>query len=173
MTVFETSRLILRELATDDAAFMLRLLNDEAWHRYIGDRGIRTVEGARDYIVNGPMESYQRRGFGLFLTVLKGEKVPIGICGLIKRDSLQDVDIGFAFLPEFRGQGYAYEAAAATLEYGLTKLDLERIVAITSLDNERSGHLLKKIGMKLEGVVHLPGGNEEVKLYATSSSQYM
>ncbi|WP_289356852.1 GNAT family N-acetyltransferase [Paenibacillus sp. S-12] len=86
---------------------------------------------------------------------------------------MQDVDIGFAFLPEFRGQGYAYEAAAATLEYGLTKLGLERIVAITSLDNEQSGHLLKKIGMKLEGVVQLPGGNEEVKLYATSSSQYM
>lgn len=171
MEVLETSRLSLRELTANDAEFILKLLNDPLWHRYIGDRGIRTVEGARDYIVNGPMESYQRRGFGLFLTLLKGDKVPIGICGLIKRDSLQDVDIGFAFLPEFRGQGYAFEAAAATLKYGLKALDLERIVAITSLDNERSGHLLEKIGMKLEGVVQLSGGNEEVKLYATSSSQ--
>lgn len=171
MEVLETSRLSLRELTANDAEFILKLLNDPLWHRYIGDRGIRTVEGARDYIVNGPRESYQRHGFGLFLTVLKENKIPIGICGLIKRDSLQDVDIGFAFLPEFREQGYAYEAAAATLEYGLKTLGLERIVAITSLDNERSGHLLEKIGMKLEGVVQLSGGNEEVKLYATSSSK--
>lgn len=165
MTVIETNRLILRKLTLDDAEFMLRLLNDEAWHRYIGDRGIRTVEGARDYIVNGPMESYERLGFGLFLTELKEDSTPIGLCGLIKRDSLTDVDIGFAFLPEFRGRGYAYEAAAATLEYGRTTLGLERIVAITTIDNERSGHLLEKIGMKLEG--HIATNKEELKLHAS------
>ncbi|EPY14220.1 GNAT family N-acetyltransferase [Paenibacillus alvei] len=165
MTVMETDRLILRKLTVDDAEFMLRLLNDEAWRRYIGDRGIRTVEGARDYIVNGPMESYERLGFGLFLTELKEESTPIGLCGLIKRDSLTDEDIGFAFLPEFRGRGYAYEAAAATLEYGRSTLDLERIVAITTVDNERSGYLLEKIGMKLEG--HIAANKEELKLYAS------
>lgn len=169
MTVIETNQLILRKLTLDDAEFMLRLLNDEAWHRYIGDRGIRTVEGARDYIVNGAMESYDRLGFGLFLTELKEYATPIGLCGLIKRDSLTDVDIGFAFLPEFRGQGYAYEAAAATLEYGRTTIGLERIVAITTIDNERSGRLLEKIGMKLEG--HVATNKEELKLYASCFSR--
>lgn len=168
MTVMETNRLHLRKLTVDDADFMLRLLNDEAWHRYIGDRGIRTVEGARDYIVNGPMESYERLGFGLFLTELKEDATPIGLCGLIKRDSLTDVDIGFALLPEFRGQGYAYEAAAATLEYGRTTLGLKRIVAITTKDNERSGRLLEKIGMKSEG--HVATNKEKLKLYASCSA---
>jgi len=169
LAVLETNRLIHRKLTDDDAEFMLRLLNDEAWHRYIGDKGIRTVEGARDYIVNGPIENYKRLGFGLFLTELKEDSTPIGLCGLIKRDSLTDVDIGFAFLPEFRGRGYAYEAAAATLEYGRSTLGLERIVAITTIDNERSGHLLEKIGMKLEG--HVATNKEELKLYASCFSR--
>ncbi len=138
MIVLETDRLILRELTADDAAFILELLNDPGWLQYIGDRGVRNLADARQYIINGPMASYQRYGFGLYLVKLKDAETPMGICGLIKRDELEDVDIGFAFLPQFTGKGYALEAASAVMSYGSHELGIERIVAITSLDNHRS-----------------------------------
>jgi RimJ/RimL family protein N-acetyltransferase len=166
LKVFETERLILRWLSIDDAEFMLELLNDPGWLRFIGDRGVRTLEGAREYILNGPVEMYDRLGFGLYLTELKEGGVPVGICGLIKRDSLKDVDIGFAFLPAFRTKGYAYEAARATMVYGKDVLGLNRIVAITSKDNDASVRLLEKLGFQFEQMVRL-SNDEEVKLFAT------
>ncbi|MDP4164193.1 MAG: GNAT family N-acetyltransferase [Bacillota bacterium] len=165
MKVLETDRLILRWLSTDDSAFILNLLNDPSWLRYIGDKGVKTLEDARNYILSGPRDMYSRLGFGLYLAELKEGKTPIGICGLIKRDSLEDVDIGFAFLSEFQSKGYAYEAAYATMMYGFEQLGLKRIVAITSKDNYDSSKLLEKIGMKFERFVKLAHDTEELLLY--------
>jgi [ribosomal protein S5]-alanine N-acetyltransferase len=165
--VLETDRLIVRWLTVDDCAFIFELLNDPSWLRFIGDKGVRTLEDARDYIRKGPMAMYERAGFGLYLTELKAGRIPIGMCGLIKRDSLEDVDIGFAFLPAFRTQGYAHESAAAVLAHGQRDFGLQRIVAITSPDNVRSAGLLEKLGMKLTKTVKLDGHDHEVVLYAS------
>ncbi|CAM3594989.1 GNAT family N-acetyltransferase [Aeromicrobium ponti] len=151
MKVLETDRLILRRLTTDDAAFILELLNEPGWIRYIGDKGVRTLEDAKNYILTGPMKMYSQLGFGLFLVERKEGCTPIGMCGLLKRDSLEDVDIGFAFLSRYQTQGYGFEAASATLRYGHEQLGLKRILAITTLDNYASSRLLEKIKMKYEG----------------------
>ena len=168
MNVIETDRLNLRHLTPNDAEFILALLNDPAFLRFIGDKGVRDMEGALKYITHGPMEMYARLGFGLYLVELKDGKIPIGLCGLIKREGLDDVDIGFAFLPDFRAKGYAYEAASATMEYGKTALGLKRIVAITSLDNEASGKLLEKIGLRFEQIIRLSEEADEVRLFISS-----
>lgn len=164
----ETERLILRRQTLEDAPFIMQLVNDPDWLRFIGDRGVRTVEDARRYIENGAMEIYRRYGFCFYLTELKRSGEPIGICGLTKRDSLEDVDIGYAFLPKFRGQGYASEAASAVLDYGQKVLGLKRIVAITSKDNVVSSRLLEKIGLRFERLLALPPDGEEVRLFATN-----
>ncbi len=170
MKVLETSRLRLRKLSAGDAGFMLELLNDPGWIRFIGDRGVRTLDAARTYIASGPVAMYARHGFGLYLTELKEGSVPLGICGLIKRDGLDDVDIGFAFLPAFRGRGYALEAAEGTIEYGMKTIGLRRLVAITTPDNDASIKLLRKLGMHPEGKVRLPGDADELCLFATGVS---
>jgi len=166
--VLETDRLILRRLSTDDAAFILELVNDPDWLRFIGDRGVRTLDDARDYIRKGPVDSYARLGFGLFAVERKEGGPPIGICGLVKRDFLEDVDIGFALLPAFRGKGYAHEAARATMSYAREVVGLDRIVAITSPDNDASGRLLEKIGLRFECMIRIsPDSPEEARLFAS------
>ena len=166
MRVLETDRLILRWISADDAPFILELLNDPGWLRFIGDRGIRTIDAAREYILKGPAAMVERLGFGLYLTERKSDSVPLGICGLIKRDGLDDVDIGFAFLPQFTGMGYATEAATATMTYGKNTFGLKRIVGITSRDNVTSIKLLEKIGLKFEAMVKMPKDDDEVMLFA-------
>ena len=166
MKVLETDRLILRLLSIEDAEFIFELVNEPSWLRFIGDKGVRTLADARDYILQGPVEMYDRLGFGLYLTALKEGDVPIGICGLIKRETLKDVDIGFAFLPGFRGNGYAREAAAAVMAHGKNALGLKRIVAITSPDNHSSIKLLEKTGLKFEQMIRLPADATEVMLFA-------
>ncbi len=141
-------------------------MNDPAWLRYIGDKGIRTVEDARKYITTGAREMYARYGFGLWLVELNTSAIPIGICGLIKRDALEDIDLGFAFLPDYRRQGYAHEAAAATIAYGREKFALARLVAIMSPENEPSGHLLEKLGFRFERMIRLTAEAPEIKLFA-------
>ncbi len=165
MTPLETDRLILRELTLEDAAFILELVNDPAWLRFIGDKGVRTIIDAQAYILAGPMAMYRRLGFGLWLVELKPDNLPIGICGLIKRDTLDHVDIGFAFLPAYRGRGYAGEAAAACLAYGHGTLGLDRIVATTALGNDASGRLLERIGLRFERVIRLEPDSPDLKLY--------
>lgn len=165
MNILETDRLILRKLNVDDAAFILELLNTPAWWRFIGDRGVRTLEDARAYILGGPMTMYAKHGFGLYLTALKQEHTSIGLCGLIKRDTLEDVDIGFAFLPQFWAQGYAFEAANATLNYGKNSLGLKRIVAITSPDNITSAKLLNKLGLQFSKMLKQTPTSPEVCLF--------
>ncbi|GJD22752.1 acetyltransferase, putative [Rivularia sp. IAM M-261] len=170
MKIIETERLALRKLSIEDSPFILELLNDLLWLRFIGDKGVRTLDDARSYIVNGPLSMYERLGFGLFLTELKDNHTPIGLCGLLKRDYLEDVDIGFAFLPQFRGKSYAYEAALAVMEYGRTVLGQKRIMAITSTDNDASTKLLNKLGLKFKEIISLPSNNEQVMLF-TSNAQ--
>lgn len=171
MKVLETERLILRRMSTDDAGFILGLLNEPSWLRFIGDRGVRTIEDAQDYILNGPVAMYARLGFGLYLVELKDDGSSMGLCGLIKRDFLDDVDIGFAFLPKYWGQGYAYEAASAVLAYGQGVLGLKRIVAITAPDNDRSARLLEKLGLRFERLVRYPDDGREVRLFAVDVNQ--
>ncbi|PUB16711.1 GNAT family N-acetyltransferase [Paenisporosarcina sp. OV554] len=166
MKIIETERLHIRYMKTEDAQFMLELLNEPDWIKYIGDRGIRTVEEARKYIVDGPMAMYEEEGFGLYLVELKESKIPIGICGLIQRDFLKDVDLGFAILSEFWGKGYAYEAARATLTFGHEVLGFNRIAGFTSLDNEKSINLLLKLGMAEEGNIKFGSTSEDVRLFA-------
>ena len=159
-----TERLRLRELTAADAPFILELLNDDDFHRYIGDRGVRTLADAEDYIQQGPAVSYARYGHGLYLVMRREDGARLGICGLIKRDSLEDVDIGYAFLPAYRGQGYGIESARAALQDGRERLGIERVVAIVTPGNERSIGLLAKLGLSQGRLVKLGEDEEECLL---------
>ena len=165
MKILETNRLTLRLQSTDDAEFILKLVNNPSWLQYIGDFNIKNVEDAIAYILNGPTAMYNQFGFCLYLVERKEDKTPIGICGLIKRDSLEDIDIGFAFLPEYWGKGYAYEAASAVIAYGRDTLGLKRIVAITTQDNSASSKVLEKVNLSFEKFVQLPNDSDQLKLY--------
>jgi [ribosomal protein S5]-alanine N-acetyltransferase len=164
-----TTRLTLRELNDDDAPFILTLLNDPDFIRFIADRGVRSLDDARAYIRNGPVASYAQHGHGLWRVAIADADTPIGMCGLIKRAGLPHPDIGYAYLPEFRGQGYAVEAAAAALAFARDSLKLTRLLGITSMDNDRSGRVLNRIGMRRDGEVRLPDGAECI-LYAIDFS---
>ena len=165
--VIETDRLRVRHLALEDAAFVLTLLNEPSWLRFIGDKGVRNLEDARNYLLSGPLAMYARHGHGLYLVERKSDAAAMGMCGLIKRDTLPDVDIGFAFLPVFWGQGYAYEAACAVLAHGRAAFGLARVVAITTPDNHASARLLEKLGLRFEEMLTLPGSSEPLRLFAT------
>ncbi len=169
MNVLETPRLSMRHLSTEDADFTLELLNEPAYIKNIADRGVRTLDDARAYITDGPVASYEKNGFGLCLVALKESSLPIGMCGLIKRDTLEDVDLGYAFLERFWGKGYANEAGAAMLDYGRSVIGLKRIVAITAPDNDGSIRVLKKLGFQLEKSFMMPGYEGESLLFGSSS----
>ena len=145
---------------------MLDLLNQPSFIKYIGDRRVRNLEQSREFIESRYRASYRKNGFGLYAVELKDGKTPIGICGFVRRDSLPDADIGFAFLPQFERKGYALESASAVMEYGRKVLGLKRVLAITSVDNESSGRLLGKLGFKYEGLTTLQNDTEEIKLFS-------
>ena len=166
MIILQTERLSLRQLTLDDAEFILQLLNEPSFIRYIGDKGVRSFDDARQYILNGPVASYERNGFGLYLVELK-DGTPIGISGLVKRDTLLHADIGFAFLPAYWSKGYAVESATAVMNYAREVLRLDRVLAITSPDNEASAKLLGKIGLSFERMTKLSEDAHEVKLFST------
>ena len=170
MQVLETERLIVQHLSDGDAEFMLELLNDPAFIQNIGDRKIRSLDGARAYILNGPVASYAKYGFGLYLVQLKETGESIGICGLIRRDQLDDVDIGYAFLPKFWSKGYAIESARAIKQYAHDVIGVKRMVAITDPNNEASIHVLEKLGMKFEKMVQLAADDIELKLFSIDLS---
>lgn len=167
MYVLETERLNLRQLNAGDAAFILELLNDESFLRHIGDRGVRTLADAARYISTGPVESYARHGYGLWLVELKESGTPAGICGLVRRDALPDADIGYAFLPRFRARGYASEAAAAVMSYASATLGLRRVLAIVNPDNAGSIKVLEKLGLKFARLVRLSDDAPEIMLFAS------
>jgi RimJ/RimL family protein N-acetyltransferase len=165
MIVCETQRLRLRLLAPADAPFILELLNDPEFIRNIGDRAVRTEEDARGYILNGPVASYGSSGFGLYRIEVKDTSAPIGICGLLKREYLDDVDVGFALLAAFRGSGFAFEAAAAVMRLGRETLGLQRIVAITTPDNDASIKVLRRLGLQFERMIRVPGQDRDSRLF--------
>jgi RimJ/RimL family protein N-acetyltransferase len=162
--VIQTERLVLRRLELSDAAFILELLNEAAFLRFIGDKGVRTLSDAREYILKGPVDSYGRHGFGLYATSLR-DGTPTGICGLVKRDGLDDVDVGFAFLSRHCSKGYAVESASAVLAHARQELRLQRIVAITAPENLGSIAVLEKIGLKFERMIRLTEHSPELKLF--------
>ena len=166
MALISTPRLGLRTLTDADAPFILELLNEPSFIRNIGDRGVRTVEDARGYIAAGPMASYARFGFGLYLVELAASVTPIGICGILKRDELPEPDIGFAFLPAYWSQGYALEAATAVRDYARDALGLPRLLAIVNPSNASSIRLLERLGFSYQSMTRLGTEASDVKLYA-------
>lgn len=165
MRIATTGRLVLRQLVAADAEFLCRLLNEPSWLQNIGDRGVRTVPDAQRYIQDKFIGSYETQGFGMYLTELKVEEAPIGLCGLVRRSYLPGPDIGFAFLPEFWGGNYAFEAAAAVMRYSSSNLGLTKLLAIVKPDNVRSAKLLERLGFTHEGERHVPSTDELVTLY--------
>lgn len=163
--ILETERLTLREFSATDAKFILLLLNTPTWLKFIGDKNVHNIQEAEDYLTNGPMASYKKNGFGLWLVQLKESGEPIGMCGLIKRDYLDYVDIGFALMPEYEGLGYGFEMAGATMSYSRKILKIEKVVAITDENNEASIKLLNKIGLQFEKIVEAPQA-DVVALYS-------
>jgi ribosomal-protein-alanine N-acetyltransferase len=171
MIVIETPRLTLRRLTTDDAAFMLTLLNEPSFIRHIGDRGVRTIADAEAYITAGPLASYERFGFGLYLVELKPWGPSIGICGLLKRETLDAVDIGFAFLPRFWSRGYAVESASAVRDHARDEIGLGRLVAIVDPVNDGSIRVLEKLGFTFERMVRLGDEAKDLQLFGCDLSR--
>jgi RimJ/RimL family protein N-acetyltransferase len=166
LNILETDRLVLRQFSAEDAAFILELVNEPSFIQNIGDRGVRTLEDAQAYILNGPIASYAKNGFGLYLVALKETNESIGMCGLIKRATLEDVDIGYAFLPKFWSKGYAVESAQAVKAYAKDVIGLKRIVAITDPANAGSIRVLEKLGLRFEKMVRLSQDDIDLKLFA-------
>ena len=165
MSIVNTDRLSLRKIDTDDAEFMLQLLNDPAFIQYVGDKKARDLESAKTYILEGPVASYHSFGFGLYLVELNDGLTPVGICGILKRDFLDHADLGFALMPGYREAGYAFEAAQATVEVARSDLKLSRIVAFTAMNNTRSIKLLERLGMAFDRMVDLPPDGKKINLY--------
>ena len=160
MLVIESERLLLRPFTLDDAPFVLTLLNEPSFLHFIGDKQVRNLEDARQYILTGPIASYQQNNFGLLLVELRDAPTPIGMCGLLKREDLPDPDIGFAFLPDYWGRGFAFEAATAVMKDARKRLNLNQILAIVNPDNDASIKLLKRLGLRFDRM------HGDVKLYA-------
>lgn len=163
--IIETRRLAIRPLTLDDAGFVWELLNDDDFLKFIGDRGVRTVDDAIEYLKQGPLAMYERLGFGLWCVELKTTHTTIGICGLLKRDWLDDVDIGFAFLPDFRGKGYAFEASRAVIAYAIDTLGIQHLAAIVSPTNAKSQSLLGRLGMRYRSLVRAPEADHDVQVF--------
>ena len=163
-TVLTTERLALRRLALADAPFIIELVNEPGWLLHIGDKGVRTAEDAHRYLRTGPLESYAKNGFGLYLVERKSDGAPIGMCGLVKRDGLEHADIGFAFLARVAGQGYAHEAAAAVVAHAKS-LGLPKLLAITTPMNRASQKVLSKVGLRFDREITMPASTEVLHLF--------
>jgi RimJ/RimL family protein N-acetyltransferase len=170
-TEYVSERLSLRKLSVNDAEFIFDLVNQPSWLKYIGDRNVHSIEDAVGYIEKGPMTMYQQYGFGLFLVQLRENEMPIGLCGILKRDTLEHPDIGFAFLPSIWGKGYAFEAAHATLQYAKEVHQFEQVLAITTQDNMSSIKLLNKLGMQFERLIQLSPEDEILNLFSIHLEQ--
>lgn len=165
MTLLETERLRLRTISENDADFILALLNEPAFIRNIGDRQVRSNGDARQYILSRVIHSYETHGFGMYLVERQADGLPLGICGLVRRETLADVDIGFAFLERYWSQGYAFESASAMMAYAHERLGLERIVGIVDPANGSSIRVLEKLGLKFARMVRLSEDDIELKLF--------
>lgn len=171
MIVLETERLVIRHLTTNDAEFILRLVNEPSFIANIGDRGIRSLEQATNYLLDGPMSSYRHHGHGPYLVALRDTLTPIGLCGLLKRVQLDDVDLGYALLPEFCAQGFAFEAASAVLDFAYDSLEIPRTLGLVSPDNSRSIKLLEKLGFKFRELQQMKPDGPPTAVYVHSPSK--
>jgi RimJ/RimL family protein N-acetyltransferase len=165
---FETARLTVRRLNYDDAPFLVGLLNQPSFLANIGDRGVRNADDAHRYLREGPLAMYERHGFGLWHVSRRADGAAMGMCGLLKRDILPDVDLGYAFLPEFWGQGYAFEAAEATLRHAAERFGLKRVIGVVSEGNAASIRVLEKLGMRFERMVSMRPEEPDVRLFGRS-----
>lgn len=166
----QTARLRLRELVEDDAPFIVALLNDPDFLRFIGDRGVRNVDDAIAYLHQGPIKSYRENGYGMYLVERRDDLEPVGISGLVRREGLEGPDLGFAFLPAFRAMGYALEASRAVLDFSMAELSINRVLAIASPGNGPSIALLEKLGMQARGTIRLQPDNEDLRLYESAGA---
>jgi len=162
---FETDRLWLIPTSEDDAAFLLDLFNTTKWLKYIGDRNVKTVDDARTYVREKIRPQLERLGFASYTVVNKSDGQKIGTCGLYDRAGMEGIDIGFAFLPEFEGKGFAYEASLQLKNAAFTEFGIDELLAITTKDNYSSQKLLEKLGLKVAGTVKIPNDDEELLLY--------
>ncbi|MBL0328099.1 MAG: GNAT family N-acetyltransferase [Bacteroidetes bacterium] len=165
MDIIKTNRLEIVEITIEDTPFIFELLNTPSWIKFIGDRGIKTENDAKNYILNKFLPAYSTSWFGFRLVRMNDSKTPIGIAGLVKRDALEHIDIGFAFLPQYEGKGYGFESAAAIMEYAETTLGIKTIAGITNADNTRSIALLEKLGLRYQKMILLPNETEEIMLF--------
>ena len=170
MTLFTTERLYVRKLVPEDAPFLLALFNAPNWLQYLGDRNIKTMEAARTYLEEVYIKGYEENGYGAWLVILNDGGAPIGLCGLFKRSYLDQPDLGYSFLPEYEGKGYAFEAASGTLTYALDSLKLTELLAIVSEGNQRSKRLLEKLGFSFKELVSPPEENRTLQLFSVGSS---
>jgi RimJ/RimL family protein N-acetyltransferase len=164
--IVETPRLELRELILDDAEFILGLVNEPSFLANIGDKGVRTLDDAKQFILDGPWKRNQKPGYGQFMVELKPDVIPIGVCGLLHREKLDVTDVGCAFLPAYWRQGFAFESASAVMEYGRSTLGVDKIVGLTSKDNLASIRLLEKFGMTFERFVKMSDDDPGTVLYS-------
>jgi RimJ/RimL family protein N-acetyltransferase len=167
MTQFalHTDRLILRHFSLDDAAIVLKLLNEPSFKKFVGDKGIKTLDDARSYLEKGPLESYVSNGYGVYLTLDALAEFPVGMCGLFKRDNLEQPDIGFAFFAHSCGKGYARESARAVIEHARETLALTMVCAVVDADNIRSTSLLEKLGFQYKRPYRMPNGDVDLNYY--------
>jgi ribosomal-protein-alanine N-acetyltransferase len=169
--IAETKRLKIRQLTQRDAGFAYQLMNDPAWLQNIGDRGVRSIADAGSYIESKMIQMYEALGFGMYLVEIKATSAPIGFCGLVKREALAAPDIGFALMPQFRGNGYAHEAARAVMRHSEEQLGLARLFAIVAPGNQRSSTLLQRLGFVHEGGFRADPNEIELELYAVVFSR--
>ncbi len=165
MIILQTERLLLRRMTLDDDDFILELLNSPKWIKHIGSRGVDTLEKARDYLESRVLPNYEALGFGFYIIERLDDHVRIGNCGLTHRNGMEHADIGYSLLQEYEGHGYAHEAAKAVLKYGFEVHKLDHIEAIVTRDNQRSLHLLRKLGMHYKKLIELPDDDEKLMLF--------
>lgn len=167
MKKYETERLIIKPTNTEDAEFIIEIINTPKYHKYIGDRNIKSIEDAENYIKNRMLLQYEKVGFGNFTIILKSDDSKIGFCGIYLRDGLDIPDIGFAFFEEFEGKGYAFEAASELKKLAKTEFGLQKLSGITLETNHSSRKLLEKLGLKFQKKFFLEGDPEELMYYET------
>ena len=171
MIILKTERLLLRRMTPADNDFILELLNGPKWMKYIGSRDIDTLEQAREYLETRVIPNYEALGFGFYIIERLEDQVRVGNCGLTLRDGMEHADIGYSLLDQYEGHGYAYEAARAILQYGFEVYKLKHIEAMVTAENERSLHLLRKLGMHYKNLIKLPDDNEELMLFGIDASE--
>ena len=165
--ILETERLIISEISIEDAPFFYDLVNDPDWIQFIGDRNVKSIADAENYISTKIIPSYKKNGFGFYLVSIKSKNLPIGMSGLIDRDGLEYIDVGYAFLPEFRSKGYAFEATKAVLTFAKNDLKIDPIIAIANVDNIKSSKLLERLGLRFDKIIQLEDDAVKCRLYRT------